>query len=113
MFPVINLSSIFNCYRPLNRLSNSLIKEQILCSKRNISLSYFANQIRNDESPVYIFDRKAKVLQRERAAISEDVQLYDYVKNEMGFRLADRVYDIKRKFRLAADIGNCSIFEIV
>ncbi|EDV37971.1 uncharacterized protein Dana_GF13724 [Drosophila ananassae] len=54
-----------------------------------------------------IFDRNAKRLQKERAALSENVGLYDYLKEEVGFRLADRVFDIKREFKAAADIG-CS-----
>lgn len=52
-----------------------------------------------------IFDRNAKRLQKERAALSPDVALYDYLKEEVGFRLADRVFDIKREFKAAADIG--------
>lgn len=36
---------------------------------------------------------------------STDVALYDYLKEEVGFRLADRVFDIKREFKNAADIG--------
>lgn len=58
----------------------------------------------NDTS-VNIFDRKAKVLQRERAAISSDVHLFDYVKEEVGWRLADRVFDIKKTFKNAVDLG--------
>ncbi|KAJ8975438.1 hypothetical protein NQ317_014196 [Molorchus minor] len=42
---------------------------------------------------------------RERAAIADDANLYDYLKDEIGFRLADRVFDIKRKFTVAADVG--------
>ncbi|KAL7736741.1 hypothetical protein ACLKA6_015594 [Drosophila palustris] len=52
-----------------------------------------------------IFDRNAKRLQKERAALNADVALYDYLKEEVGFRLADRVFDIKREFKTAADIG--------
>lgn len=58
-----------------------------------------------DNNTVNIFDRNTKSLQRERAALAEDVNLYDYLKDEIGFRLADRIFDIKRKFKLAADIG--------
>lgn len=58
----------------------------------------------NDAS-VNIFDRKAKVLQRERAAKSSDVHLFDYVKEEVGWRLADRVFDIKKTFKNAVDLG--------
>lgn len=31
--------------------------------------------------------------------------MFDYVKDEVGFRLADRLFDIKREFQVAADIG--------
>lgn len=36
---------------------------------------------------------------------SEDVELYDYLKEEVGYRVADRVFDIKREFEKAADLG--------
>lgn len=36
---------------------------------------------------------------------SPDVDLYDYVKDEVGFRLADRIFDIKRELKLVADFG--------
>lgn len=35
----------------------------------------------------------------------EDVELYDYLKEEVGFRLSDRVFDVKRQFRNAVDLG--------
>ncbi|KNC23023.1 hypothetical protein FF38_12171 [Lucilia cuprina] len=52
-----------------------------------------------------IFDRNSKKLQKERAAKSDDVELYDYLKEEVGYRVADRVFDIKREFDNAADLG--------
>lgn len=33
------------------------------------------------------------------------MELFDYIKEEVGFRLSDRVFDIKRQFKVAADIG--------
>lgn len=57
------------------------------------------------DSVLNIFDRKAKVIQRERAARSSDVELYDYLKEEIGYRLADRVFDVKKKFNHAVDLG--------
>ncbi|XP_071636492.1 arginine-hydroxylase NDUFAF5, mitochondrial [Temnothorax longispinosus] len=57
------------------------------------------------DSPMNVFDRNAKLLQRERAAKDTDVQLYDYIKDEVGDRLADRIFDIKRKFGRALDLG--------
>lgn len=52
-----------------------------------------------------VFDREAKRLQRNRAAMAKDVELYDYLKEEVGYRIADRVFDIKRTFDLAVDLG--------
>lgn len=56
-------------------------------------------------SVMYVFDRNTKFLQRERAAQAEDVNLYDYIKDEVGYRLSDRVFDVKRKFKRALDLG--------
>lgn len=74
---------------------------------QHISSKFTLNQISNPSSSIYIFDRHTKSLQRERALKAKDVSVYDYLKDEIGYRLADRVYDIKRKFALAADLG-CS-----
>lgn len=60
---------------------------------------------KNEDISMNIFDRNSKNLQRERAASATDANVYDYLKDEIGYRLADRVFDIKRKFKLAADIG--------
>lgn len=57
------------------------------------------------DSPMNVFDRNTKLLQRERAAKATDVKLYDYIKDEVGERLSDRIFDIKRKFNKALDLG--------
>lgn len=36
---------------------------------------------------------------------SPDVALYDYLKDEVGFRLSDRIFDIKKEFKNALDLG--------
>lgn len=54
---------------------------------------------------VNIFDRSVKRLQRERAAKSADVELYDYIKEEVGYRISDRIFDVKRQFVNAVDLG--------
>lgn len=72
---------------------------------RLLSVSAINWKLRNERHSINIFDRNTKTLQRQRAAVAEDANLYDYLKDEIGFRLADRVFDIKRKFKLAADIG--------
>ncbi|GAB1606615.1 arginine-hydroxylase NDUFAF5, mitochondrial-like [Argonauta hians] len=52
-----------------------------------------------------VFDRKTKRLQRERTSYNLDQNKYEYVKDVVGFRLADRVCDVKRKFETALDLG--------
>lgn len=47
-------------------------------------------------STMTIFDGKVKRIQRDRALASVDSHLYDYLKEEVAFRVADRVFDIKR-----------------
>lgn len=59
------------------------------------------------ESSMNVFDRKAKLKQKERAGRMPNVDTYDYLKNEIGYRLADRVFDVKRTFKSALDLG-CS-----
>ncbi|CAG5132522.1 unnamed protein product, partial [Candidula unifasciata] len=55
-----------------------------------------------------VFDRKAKRLHRERTALGfngEEAAVYEYIKEEFGYRLSDRICDIKRKFEVAVDLG--------
>lgn len=51
-----------------------------------------------------VFDRQMKRRQRNWAA-SLPSQNYDYLRDEVGSRVADRVYDIARTFPLALDVG--------
>lgn len=76
---------------------NKVLKRQISMSKSVLALP--PNSVMN------VFDRDSKLLQRERAARAPDVHLYDYLKDEVGYRLSDRVFDIKRKFNKALDLG--------
>ncbi|KAK7082788.1 NADH dehydrogenase [ubiquinone] 1 alpha subcomplex assembly factor 5 [Halocaridina rubra] len=57
------------------------------------------------QSNVNVFDRNAKLLQRERAAKNPNVAVFDYLKEEVGYRLADRVLDIKRELKIGLDLG--------
>lgn len=52
-----------------------------------------------------IFDRKAKALQRERSAQRKDYHQVEHIKEEVGWRTADRVFDIKRTFKNAVELG--------
>ncbi|XP_054430049.1 arginine-hydroxylase NDUFAF5, mitochondrial isoform X3 [Pteronotus mesoamericanus] len=52
-----------------------------------------------------IFDRRLKRKQKNWAAQQPDPMKFDYLKEEVGSRIADRVYDIARDFPLALDVG--------
>ncbi|KAG8336185.1 arginine-hydroxylase NDUFAF5, mitochondrial [Homalodisca vitripennis] len=82
---------------------------QFLCSLhvKNISNSTHHCFPLKPESPMNVFDRKAKSKQKERAGGMPDVEVYDYLKSEIGYRLSDRVLDVKRTFKCALDLG-CS-----
>lgn len=54
---------------------------------------------------INVFDGQCKALQRERAFQAEDVQLFDYLKDEIGSRVADRLFDVSRKFENVVDLG--------
>ncbi|CAG8827654.1 26099_t:CDS:2, partial [Racocetra persica] len=52
-----------------------------------------------------VFDRKAKKLQRDRAALDiEASKQVDYLKDEVAYRLVDRLLDIKRKYDTIVDL---------
>ncbi|XP_067680340.1 arginine-hydroxylase NDUFAF5, mitochondrial-like isoform X1 [Haliotis asinina] len=57
------------------------------------------------DSPMNVFDRKAKRIQKNRTALMKDYQVYEYLKEEIGYRVADRICDVKRKFGVAVDLG--------
>ncbi|KAM9856548.1 arginine-hydroxylase NDUFAF5, mitochondrial isoform 3-T5 [Aulostomus maculatus] len=52
-----------------------------------------------------VFDRSMKKRQKNWAASLQDSRQYDYLRDEVGSRVADRVYDIARTFPLALDVG--------
>ncbi|KAI7810794.1 arginine-hydroxylase NDUFAF5, mitochondrial [Triplophysa rosa] len=52
-----------------------------------------------------VFDRRMKRKQKKWASSLPDSAKYDYLKNEVGGRLADRIYDVSRTFPLALDVG--------
>ncbi|KAA0198304.1 hypothetical protein HAZT_HAZT007397 [Hyalella azteca] len=54
---------------------------------------------------ITVFDRNAKLMQKERAAAREDIHLYDYLKEEVGYRLSERIHDIKNEFRVGLDLS--------
>ncbi len=75
------------------------------CRLRDVHLSARQLQGNSNETVLNVFDRKAKLLQRERAAQADDPDKFDFLKEEVGYRLADRVLDIKRRLEVCVDLG--------
>ncbi|WAR18740.1 NDUF5-like protein [Mya arenaria] len=69
------------------------------CDRRCLS------SLERGEIRMNVFDRKTKRLQRDRTALMNDYKIYEYIKEEIGYRLADRVGDIKREFPILVDLG--------
>lgn len=53
----------------------------------------------------YVFDRKTKCIQRNAAASRNDFDIFCYVKDEFGARIADRVFDLIRFNEICVDLG--------
>ncbi|KAI7865438.1 S-adenosyl-L-methionine-dependent methyltransferase [Spinellus fusiger] len=73
-----------------------------LSSPHNFSVSTTATP-----GAFQVFDRNAKRLQKDRAAMDkESSRQVDYLKDEIAARLMDRLLDIKREFQQVVDLGS-------
>lgn len=52
-----------------------------------------------------VFDRKAKRLQKDRAASAEKVGVFDYLKDHVAAGMVERMSDVDRFFPVALDLG--------
>ncbi|UJR14958.1 hypothetical protein I4U23_001937 [Adineta vaga] len=52
-----------------------------------------------------IFDRETKLKQRERTCLDPEYKVYSYVHERVAQSLVDRIFDIKRTFHSALDLG--------
>ena len=52
-----------------------------------------------------VFDKEAKRRHRDLWASNPEAEKCDYLKEEVGYRLADRLYDIKRKLNIVVELG--------
>ena len=90
------------------RYSTSDIREPHFNPPKGIpTISQSAGSIENrGKLKGNVFDRSAKRFQRKSAALSKDFAVYQYVKEEFGYRMSDRVWDIKRKFTNAVELSS-------
>ncbi|KAJ7068721.1 S-adenosyl-L-methionine-dependent methyltransferase [Mycena amicta] len=56
--------------------------------------------------PFQVFDRNAKRIQKDRAALRESSRTVDYVRDEVADRIMERFIDIKRTFNTVLDLGS-------
>lgn len=101
----------------LYMIKNVKLNAKYLRNSNNFTKVYCRNNSSNapkqkTASSVYrtmnVFDRKVKILQRERSAQRDDYHLAEYIKEEVGWRTADRILDVKRVFKNAVELGKCS-----
>ncbi|KAF7659025.1 hypothetical protein LDENG_00003620 [Lucifuga dentata] len=74
-------------------------------SRRRVLVSCCRFQSASARGSMNVFDRAMKKRQKNWAASLQNSHQYDYLRDEVGSRVADRVYDIARTFPLALDIG--------
>ena len=53
-----------------------------------------------------VFDRKMKRKQREYGCSLSNFSEYNYIKKEIGFRISDRLFDIKKKFPIVVELSS-------
>ncbi|KRY65317.1 Phenylalanine--tRNA ligase, mitochondrial, partial [Trichinella pseudospiralis] len=82
----------------------------ILCM-RNILRLFNIHQLRRNLTNFNVFDRSLKRCQRDWAACQDNLDVFQYLNKEIAYRLADRIYDVKRMFNVAVDLG-CGIGHI-
>ncbi|PBK66876.1 S-adenosyl-L-methionine-dependent methyltransferase [Armillaria solidipes] len=73
------------------------------------SVRSLASVSSSNVGPFTVFDRKAKQLQRDRAAAKDGGKssaTVDYVRDEVADRLLERLEDIKRRFSTILDLGS-------
>ncbi|KAF8806275.1 S-adenosyl-L-methionine-dependent methyltransferase [Phlegmacium glaucopus] len=85
------------------------------CPPQNYARSYAAVSssspipTTNTVGPYQVFDRHAKTIQRDRAALREQgkrSRTVDYVRDEVAERMLERFLDIKRTFGTVLDLGS-------
>lgn len=52
-----------------------------------------------------VFDRQTKRTQKNRASLAEDSATYDYLRDEVAYRIVDRMRDVSKSFEFGLDLG--------
>ena len=74
--------------------SSKIVQRCFVNFSRQLSISQVCCQ--RPESIPNVFDRQAKLKQRERTCLDPDYNIYSYVHERVAQSLVDRIFDIKR-----------------
>ena len=94
--------------RSLMRQTSTLKQSPAATSGFSASASTAATAFPKSETAMNVFDRKAKALHRARSVVAhreDDHKVFDYLKEEVGYRVYDRILDIKRHFDTIVDLS--------
>jgi hypothetical protein len=74
--------------------SLKIVRRDLLNFNRYLSIS--KKNFQRPESIPNVFDRQAKLKQRERTCLDPEYKIYSYVHERVAQSLVDRIFDIKR-----------------
>ncbi|KRZ83255.1 Phenylalanine--tRNA ligase, mitochondrial, partial [Trichinella sp. T8] len=83
----------------------------VILYMRNILRLFNIHHLRRNLTNFNVFDRSLKQCQRDWAACQDNLDVFQYLNKEIAYRLTDRIYDVKRMFTVAVDLG-CGIGHI-
>ncbi|CAF0822253.1 unnamed protein product [Adineta steineri] len=89
----------------MNSYTNSIRLGQRYLKNFHRQLSISKKSFQRPETLPNVFDRQAKLKQRERTCLDPEYNIYSYVHERVAQSLVDRIFDIKRTFESALDIG--------
>ena len=83
----------------IQSITRSNLLKAFINGKRCLFIRYLSDGSMN------VFNRQAKRLQKNRAALLSNTDDYDYLKDEVARRIVDRLSDVSRHFPLVLDLG--------
>jgi hypothetical protein len=75
-------------------LSSKIVRRGLLNLNRQLSIS--KKSFQRPETTPNVFDRQAKLKQRERTCLDPEHNIYSYVHERVARSVVDRIFDIKR-----------------
>ena len=104
MGPVCSQKDLYQCPVIMQMLVRFIYTRSRLLKAvfNGIPLAYTRSK---SDNPMNVFNRQAKRLQKNRAALLPNTDDYDYLKDEVARRIVDRLSDVSRHFPLVLDLG--------